>query len=154
MSRVRQLADRTTRRVRAGLVQVQSVRPLLLLDLIGAVMLIEPDSPALGDLSIKDGVTLRLHLRELLDPPMTDWLGQAHAEAARQIRGLVTALGSVAEVLEAAAEALGEFPADYDAVNPDSWAGDVADIDRLTVEYNERLRAALAAFDDAIAGGL
>jgi hypothetical protein len=46
-------------------------------------MLIEPGSPVLdeGD----DDVTLRLRLRDLLDPPLTDWQGQAHVEAAREL---------------------------------------------------------------------
>lgn len=112
-------------------------------------MLIEPGSPVLAD--AHDDVTLRLRLRELLNPPITDWPGQAHAEAAHQLRCLIAALQPVAEVLEATADALGEFPADDDGDDADGWAVDVADLDRLTYEHDANLRAALLTFDEALA---
>ena len=113
-------------------------------------MLIEPGSPVLSE-SDGDDVTLRLRLRELLDPPLTDWPGQAHAEAAHQLRQLIAALQPVADALEATAEALGAFPADDDGDDAEGWAHDVADLDRLTLEHNARLRAALVTFDEALA---
>ena len=113
-------------------------------------MLIEPGSPVLHELEGSD-VTVRLRLRELLDPPITDWPGQAQAGAAHQLRQLIASLQTVADALEATAEALGEFPADDDGDDEEGWAHDVADLDRLTLEHDARLRAALLTFDEALA---
>lgn len=114
-------------------------------------MLIEPGSPVLdeGD----DDVTLRLRLRELLDPPITDWPGQAQVESARQLRGLIAALAPLADVLEATGEAMESFPIDYDEDDPDTWAQDVEDFIVLRTESDARLRAALRTFDLAMDDG-
>lgn len=117
-------------------------------------MLIEPGSPVLDEGDDDDDVTLTLRLRELLDPPMTDWPGQAHVEAARQLRGLIAALASVADVLEAAGEAMEMFPVDYDGDDPESWAHDVGAFERIRAESALRLRAVLSTFDLAMEDGL
>ena len=113
-------------------------------------MLIEPVSPVLAN-GDNDDVTLRLRLRELLDPPITDWPGQAQAEAARQLRQLVAALQPVTDALQAAGDALGEFPPDDDGDDAEGWAHDVADLDRLTLEHDANIRKALLTFDEALA---
>lgn len=115
-------------------------------------MLIEPGSPVLSE-SDGDDVTLRLHLRELLDPPITDWPGHAHVETARQLRGLIAALVPIAEVLEAAGEAMGVLPIDDDGDDPESWAHDVEASDQIRTDSDARIRAALGAFDLAMDEG-
>lgn len=94
-------------------------------------MLIEPGSPVLDELE-GDDVTLRLRLRELLNPPITDWPGQAQVEAARQLRDLIAALTPIAEELEVAGGAMEMFPVDHDSDDPEAWASDIADLNRLT----------------------
>ncbi len=115
-------------------------------------MLIEPGSPVLDELE-GDDVTLRLRLRELLDPPITDWPGQSHVEAARQLRGFVGALLCVVDVLEDTAEAMSEFPADDNGDDPERWAETVAAFDRMAAEREGALRDALRSFDHAMADG-
>lgn len=116
-------------------------------------MLIEPGSPVLAEADGEDDVTLRLRLRELLDPPITDWPGQGHVEAGRQLRGLIAALVPIAEVLEAAGEAMGVLPIDDDGDDPESWADDIEAFDQIRTESETRIRAALGAFDLAMDDG-
>jgi len=113
--------------------------------------MIEPGSPVLdeGD----DDLTLQLRLRELLDPPITDWPGQGHVGAARQLRGLIDALIPIAEVLEATAEAMSDFPADDDGDDPERWAQNVAGLDLIAAEGQVALREALRSFDNAMSDG-
>ena len=113
-------------------------------------MMIEPGAPTLGD-NTNDDVTLRLRLRELLDPAFTDNPGDAQADSAQQLRQLIEFLQPIAAVLEATAQALGDFQVDDYDDDPEAWARDIADLDRLTVDHDNRLRAVLLAFDEALA---